>query len=54
MEVSTEDGVNKKKKISDNENKVSLNDINQLKTRIKSLGITFDEMNRIQVNFLAF
>ncbi|CAF0761691.1 unnamed protein product [Adineta ricciae] len=48
MEVLTEDGVNKKKKISDHGNKVSLSDINQLKTRIKSLGITFDEMNTIQ------
>ena len=54
MEVLTEDGVNKKKKTSDNGNKVSLSDINQLKTRIKTLGITFDEMNTIQVKLLAF
>ena len=32
----------------DNENQVSLNDINQLKTRVKTLGITFNEMNEIQ------
>jgi hypothetical protein len=35
---------------SDEENKVTLNDINQLKIRVKSIGITFNEMNSIQVN----
>ena len=35
---------------SDEENKITLNDINQLKIRVKSIGITFDEMNAIQVN----
>lgn len=28
---------------------MTLNDINQLKTRVKSVGITFNEMNEIQV-----
>lgn len=32
----------------DNENQASLNDVNQLKTRVKALGITFNEMNEIQ------
>jgi hypothetical protein len=32
----------------DEEIKVTLNDINQLKTRVKSIGITFNEMNSIQ------
>ncbi len=34
----------------DEETKVTLNDINQLKTRVKSIGITFNEMKAIQVN----
>jgi len=34
--------------------KVTLNDINQLKTRVKSIGITFNEMNAIQVNRYFF
>lgn len=35
---------------TDEESKITLNDINQLKTRVKSIGITFNEMNEIQVN----
>ena len=49
MENSSDDDLTKKKKNSDDENKITLNDINQLKTRIKSIGITFNEMNTIQV-----
>ena len=33
----------------DDESKVTLNDINQLKTRVKLIGITFSEMSAIQV-----
>jgi hypothetical protein len=40
--------------ITDNENKITLNDINQLKTRVKSIGITFNEMHAIQVNQYFF
>ena len=35
---------------SNEETKITLNDINQLKIRVKSIGITFDEMNAIQVD----
>ncbi|CAF1364311.1 unnamed protein product [Adineta steineri] len=50
LENSTDEDIIKKKKSSDNNNesKITLNDINQLKTRIKSIGITFNEMNAIQ------
>jgi hypothetical protein len=51
MDTLTDDGLNKKKKTLDSENKVTLNDINQLKARIKSVGITFNEMSIIQVEF---
>ena len=40
---NSDDGLKKKR--------VPLNDIHQLKTRVKALGITFNEMNLIQVCF---
>ncbi|CAM4747121.1 unnamed protein product [Rotaria magnacalcarata] len=45
---NNEEDLTKKKKLLNDENKVTLNDINQLKTRVKSIGITFHEMNAIQ------
>jgi len=47
--MDSDNDLNKKEKNIDDENKITLNDINQLKTRIKSIGITFNEMNTIQV-----
>lgn len=49
LENMTDDDLNKKKKNQNDENKVTLNDINQLKLRVKANGITFSEMNTIQV-----
>ena len=54
VDASGNDESSKKKKSSSSssdETKVSLSDINQLKTRVKSIGITFHEMNLIQVNY---
>ncbi|CAF3754583.1 unnamed protein product [Rotaria sordida] len=45
---NNDDDLNKKKKNFNDENKVKLNDINQLKNRVKSIGITFNEMKTIQ------
>jgi hypothetical protein len=39
---------------TNDQTKVTLNDINQLKIRVKSIGITFNEMNAIQVNRFFF
>ncbi len=54
METYSDNDLNKKEKNIDDENKITLNDINQLKTRIKSIGITFNEMNTIQVYIYLF
>ncbi|CAF4557404.1 unnamed protein product, partial [Rotaria sp. Silwood2] len=49
IENNNDDDLNKKQKRNLNdENKVTLNDINQLKNRVKSIGITFHEMNTIE------
>ncbi|CAF4768072.1 unnamed protein product, partial [Rotaria sp. Silwood2] len=40
IENNNDDDLNKKKKNFNDENKVTLNEINQLKNRIKSIGIT--------------
>jgi len=52
--MDSDNDLNKKEKNIDDENKITLNDINQLKTRIKSIGITFNEMNTIQVYLYCF
>ena len=38
----------KKKKVDNDKKKISLNDINQLKSKVKTIGITFQEMTLIQ------
>ncbi|CAF4166831.1 unnamed protein product, partial [Rotaria sordida] len=45
---NNDNDLKKKKKNFNDENKVTLNDINQLKNRVKSIGITFNEMKTIQ------
>lgn len=49
LENNNDEDTNKKKKNHNDENKVTLNDINQLKVRVKTIGVTFEEMNTIQV-----
>ncbi|CAF1425916.1 unnamed protein product [Rotaria sordida] len=45
---NNDNDLKKKKKNFNDENKFTLNDINQLKNRVKSIGITFNEMKTIQ------
>lgn len=48
--INNDDELSKKKKnIGDENTRISLNDINQLKNHVKSLGITFTEMTTISV-----
>jgi hypothetical protein len=54
LDTHNDDDLNKKKKNINDESKVSLNDINQLKIRVKSIGITFDEMKTIQVKIYFY
>jgi len=51
-EIDESTNTRKNKKNDNDEKKISLNDINQLKSKVKSIGITFNEMTLIQ-NLLA-